>query len=112
MSKYKFYTYTNEKGIQTVAAISTYGGKKVKAVAKCDPRDGYDVEQGKTIAAARCNSKIAHKRRDRAFACYQEAERRVAEAERYLRKMTSYYNEAYDAMREADDELEDILTKA
>ena len=54
LSKYK-YAQTGNK----VIAISTYAGRTVRAVAKADPRDASSLEDGKKLAAARCNAKIA-----------------------------------------------------
>ena len=55
--RYKYYT--NNKDV--VVAVSSYAGKTVRGVAKCDPRDTFDIEKGKELAAARCNEKIAYK---------------------------------------------------
>ena len=56
--RYKYYT--NNKDV--VVAVSSYAGKTVRGVAKCDPRDTFDIEKGKELAAARCNEKIAEKK--------------------------------------------------
>ena len=69
LEKYKF-EQVDEK---TMKATSTYCGKEVWATAKCDPRDNFSEEDGKKLAAARCNVKIADKRRARAKSKVNEA---------------------------------------
>jgi len=43
----------------TVVAVCSFNGKRVKATAKCNPEDTFDFDKGKRIAIARCNAKIA-----------------------------------------------------
>lgn len=110
LDKYKFYQYKNENGGITLAAASTYGGKTVKGYAKCDPRDEFDFEKGKDLAAARCNAKIAEKRVARASRKYLEAKAALVEAQDFFNRMYSYYVDAVDAADEANAaivELED-----
>ena len=73
LDKYKYFTYYDKNGKKTVSAVSTYAGKTVKGYAKCDPRDTYDFEAGKRLAAARCNQKVAQKRARRAATKFAEA---------------------------------------
>ena len=80
LNKYK-YARTGNK----VIAISTYAGRTVKGVAKTDPRDTFSLEDGKKLAAARCNAKIAIKRAKnaefqliRAKEALEQAEARLA----------------------------------
>ena len=86
LSKYKFYTTPDNKTI----AISTYAGKTVKGVAKTDPRDDFDPEFGKNLAAARCAAKVARKRKARASKQVEKAARELAKAQRYYDKMKQY----------------------
>ena len=60
------YTYFVADKQKKVVAVSTYAGKIVRGVAKCDPRDEFSIETGKKLAAARCNLKVATKRAKRA----------------------------------------------
>jgi hypothetical protein len=57
IEKYKFITTGNK-----IIALSTFAGKTVRGTAKCDPRDEYVLADGKALAAARCNAKVASKR--------------------------------------------------
>lgn len=61
IEKYHFIKTRNK-----IIAMSTFAGKTVKGVAKLNPKDEYDEEFGKRLAAARCNLKIAQKRCKRA----------------------------------------------
>lgn len=71
--KYRYIVNGN-----TVIAISTYAGKTVKGVAKCDPEDTFDLEKGKKLAAARCNEKVCRKRLRRANGLYELIRKTVA----------------------------------
>ena len=94
MYNYKYYS----NGKNLVIAKSTYAGKTVKGIAKCDPSDTFDIEYGKKIAEARCDYKIAKKRCNRAKNKMAEAAALLEEAQNYYDRMTSYYAEAWDAL--------------
>lgn len=96
MDKYKFFVPTKADGTyqNKVIAVSSYAGRTVKGVAKCDPQDSFNIETGKELAAARCNEKIAAKRVKRAEAKIAEAENQIAEAKAFLARMQSYYEDS------------------
>lgn len=96
LSKYRYYTNGRQ-----VIAVSTYGGKTVRGVAKCAPTDHFNLEIGKEIAAARCNEKVAIKRYNRAEHKYQEALAALRAAEAQVAKMKRYMNDAFIAKNEA-----------
>lgn len=104
LEKYTYY-FTGNK----VIAVSTYAGKAVRGVAKCDPRDEFSVKDGKKLAAARCNDRIARKRAARAHAELQKADRALKDAKAHAEKMAEYYADATDRKAEAANELADIL---
>lgn len=107
--KYKYYGTTDAQGRKVTIAVSTYEGKTVKGYAKCDTTDAYDAENGKKLAAARCNERIARKRAARATRKLEEAKVRLAQAEAYLAKMTSYFEDSHDAAVTAKVEIDEIL---
>lgn len=109
MNKFKFHTYKSITGTPVVIAVSTYAGKTVKGRAKCDPRDGYDLEKGKKLAAARCAEKVASKRAKRAEQKCREAAKRFEEAKAYLNKMNDYVIESNIAYMKAKEETASIL---
>ena len=106
--KYKIFTNANSD----VIAVSTYAGKTVKGVAKCDPRDTFDMNKGIEIAEARCAKKVADKRLTRARKKYAEAEQKFRDAETYLHKMSDYISDATEALEKAENALDSILEKA
>ena len=109
LDKYKFYQYKDKNGKDTVAAASTYAGRTVKGYAKCDPKDQFSIEKGKELAAARCNAKIAAKRVKRASAKYLEAQKQLADARRFMARMTEYYTDAVDQLDEANAAITDMM---
>ena len=106
LNKYK-YAQTGNK----VIAISTYAGRTVRAVAKADPRDTFSLEDGKKLAAARCNAKIATKRAKNAEAQLNKAKATFEQAEARYNKMTAYFNDASFAEGAAINEVDCILSE-
>lgn len=94
LDKYKYHCFTDSKGAPTVVAVSTYAGRTVRGIAKCDPRDNYSLDEGKKLAAARCNAKISAKRMKRAYGKMIEAGRQLDEAQAYYERMRTYFNDA------------------
>ena len=110
LEKYKYYTFKNENGGTTVVAVSSYAGKPVKGYAKCDPRDDFDLEEGKRLAAARCNVKVANKRVARASQKYLEAATAAMEAAEHFEKMKQYYMDSVDKADDAAEGLRNIIS--
>ena len=105
MTKYSFYT----DGKTKVIAVSTYAGKAVRGVAKCDINDTFSFEKGKELAAARCNQKIAKKRLTRA-----ENKRREIIKEHYkiiiaIKKVMRYEEDSENALIDAENIVASIL---
>ena len=112
LDKYKYYFATNTNGMPyKVYAVSSYAGRSVKGGAKCDPRDEFNEETGKHLAALRCNKKVAERRMARAAARLKEAEDWLRKAEKSVEKYREYYSDAVDLLAEAKNELEDCLEK-
>lgn len=110
LDKYKFYQFKNENGGITIVAASSYAGKTVKGYAKCDPRDEFSVEKGKELAAARCNLKIAEKRKMRAGNKYIQASIEADKAAAYFAHMKQYFMDADDQVDDARAELEALMS--
>lgn len=104
---YRFYLTSDN----AVVAVSTYAGKVVRGVAKCSPTDTFSLEDGKALAAARCNLKIAKKRRARASRKLDEALDASIAAQRQYSNMRHYFEDSHAAVLEAQDELNAILNK-
>lgn len=102
------YTYFVADKQKKIVAVSTYAGKIVRGVAKCDPRDEFSVEDGKKLAAARCAVKIAKKRNANANAQKKRAYNELVEKQHRLQKMNDYVADAQAALNEANNELATI----
>ena len=54
---YQFYQFDHKRADGTtcirIVAVSSFAGKPVKAHADCHPNDEFDLEYGKSLAAAR-----------------------------------------------------------
>ena len=110
LDKYKYFVPTKADGTPyKVVAVSTYAGRFVKGIAKCDPKDTPSIEKGKQIAAARCNLKVAEKRAKRANKKYTEAIKFYEQAQNYLDKMINYITDAKIAVDDAHAELKELL---
>ncbi len=107
ISKYKFYITPDNK----VIAVSTYAGKTVKGVAKTDPRDSFDPEFGKELAAARCAAKVAKKRKTRAQKQVWKAECKLREAQKYYNRMCAYEADARNEYEQATFNVVDLETR-
>ena len=105
IEKYQFYTNDKDK----VIAVSSYGGKIVRGVAKCDANDTWDIEKGKRLAAARCAQKIADKRLARAKREYEKAYAEFDKASVRLNKMNDYKSDAKTAAIAAKSTVNQLL---
>lgn len=86
---YQFYRHGNK-----VVCVSSFAGKSVKGVAKCDPADEFDYEYGKSLAQARCDLKVGLKRFQRAKELYKEALVEEEKARNKLLKRIEYLVDA------------------
>ena len=110
LDKYKFFIAKKTDGTPyQVVAVSTYAGRKVRGVAKCDPRDKFSIENGKKLAAARCNVKIAEKRFKRAEKKHAEAVALATAQLRYRDHMKSYYADSLIELQHAQIDLDNLL---
>ena len=105
MTKYSFYT----DGKTKVIAVSTYAGKAVRGVAKCDINDTFSFEKGKELAAARCNEKIAKKRLARAQNANMEILVEYARLMKKFQKVVNYKDDSQVAVTEAQNLVVSIL---
>lgn len=108
LDKYKYYFMKpkNEIDAYHVIAVSSYAGKTVRGVAKCDPKDKFDLEKGKELAAARCQAKVSTKRLARAKKKLAEATEALEKAQKFYNDMTTYFNDS-----ERDKEMYDSVVE-
>ena len=104
LNKYHYVVSDNK-----VIALSTYAGHTVRGIAKCDPKDEFDLENGKKLAAARCNYKVALKRAKRSAMKVEDAANAVKAASVHYSNMVSYNHDAKVELNEAEDELNKLL---
>ena len=97
LDKYRFFNHNDKE----IIAVSTYAGKTVRGVAKLTPGDTFNEENGKKLAAARCNEKIAKKRFKRALKKVQEAQAAYIKEATWYNRMVDYYNDSVEAVEEA-----------
>lgn len=101
-SNYKYYTQGNK-----VHAVSSFGGKPVRATATCHENDEYDYNTGCKVAAKKCNVKVATKRLRHAEDRYKDAtDKYLAAYEEYVAAL-EYKQHAQDKFNEATNELLD-----
>ena len=103
--------YTYSVSGNTVYCITYYAGKTIRGIAKCDPEDNFNIEDGMLLAKARCDYKLAKKRvtvkGKRVNLAVEEFER----ANTHMENAIAYYKEATDAEEKAKHNLEQIIAK-
>ena len=85
-----------------VIATTTYCGKPVRAVAKCNPEDEYDRQFGEDPALARLNLKVAKKRRARALNKMYTAAEAHKKARDFYHEMCEYNDAAIQEVKDAE----------
>ena len=112
VTKYRIVVHQHpDYNTTEIIAMSTYAGETVKGKAICHTNDTYSEEAGTKLAVARCAEKIARKRKARATRLLKFSKEQLAEAQRYVNKMTHYYEDACTEAAEAQAETADILAK-
>jgi hypothetical protein len=109
LDKYRFFVAEKDGKPYQVIAVSTYAGKEVRGVAKCDPRDVFNLEFGKELAAARCAYKIAEKRKARATTEYRKAAAAADEAVMRFNEMKQYFMDSVDQLDDAIEEIKKLI---
>lgn len=104
MVNYRFYKADNK-----IIALSSFAGKTIKGVAKCDPSDTFSVEFGEKLAAARCNKKVADKRVKYAMKKYLAAEAEFKKVQKHFKAMSDYLTDSSNRCKEAATEVDNLL---
>lgn len=104
MHKYMYYKAKNK-----IIAVSTYAGKVVRGVAKCNPEDEFDLRKGEELASARCNVKVANKRYKNALKKREEALKKLTEAKKRYEDMNTYVFDSAEAIVKANAQVDSIL---
>lgn len=103
--KYQYYVSDNK----TVYAVSTYAGKTVRGKATCHMEDKFSLEKGKTIAALRCNVKVAQKRKKRAEEQLIKIFEEIKKINQHCEEIQRYYDDATLSLLEAKSDLANFM---
>lgn len=106
-TNYKYYT--DNKSI--VVALSSYAGKPVKGVAKCNPDDQFDLDDGKALAAARCNEKVAKLRYERARKQYIALGEALETLEQKMKDAFDYFYDSDKAYQDARNHVKNLESR-
>lgn len=106
--KYHFY-YDAEK--RTVVCTNIYKGQIIRAVAKCDPADKFDIAIGKKLAYLRCKRKFISKKLARARKIQDEAIIAAAKAGHNLLKAYEFIDDVKVQLTDINNELIEFETK-
>ena len=107
MEKYRFIVQPEKR---RVIALTRFGGKVVRAEARCNPADKWDEEIGKKLASHRCNIKVAEKREKRAIMKLNEATLAYQRAQAEFNKAMAYATDATEDKYYAEDKLTEFYT--
>lgn len=95
-----------------VSAGAKFAGKWVWGHAYCHAADEFNEDFGKSLAAARCNEKIAELRWKRAKKRYEEARRAMAEAHVAFDEACDYLTNSYDRRKAARNRVTALLEQS
>lgn len=106
--EYKGHKYQIElsNDDRTITAISSFAGKTVQGVAKCDPDDTPNTEKFIELAILRCDAKIANKKIKRGIEKLKAAGNEYKNANKRLQNAVSYMDDAEKFYNETMVELE------
>ena len=93
-------------------AITSYGGKRVRAVAKCAPGDTFDADLGAQLAMARFAQKVEKVRLRNLRGHKATWTDVVAMATKELTEVTQKYNASIQETDAIGEAIEHILNKA
>lgn len=103
--KYQYFEMSGK-----TICVSRFAGKNVRGIAKWDGLESYDVHFGRTLAQARCDVKVAAKRRALAQKRFEEARRQYEAAYAYCDKMGKYLKDSIEAESAANDLVTHLLS--
>jgi hypothetical protein len=107
--KFKYVDHTPKSTeVREIIAIGEYLGSVVKGSAKCDPADTFDANTGETLAALRCNLKIAEKRFNHASNAFETSQAVLAKASSKAESDQKYFEHASAELEEAQRLLDEF----
>lgn len=90
IDKYHFYY---DRANRSVICTTFYKGKSIRAVAKCDPEDSFNLETGKKLAYLRCRHKFLLRKAAVAADAYAKTYVAYVRAENKLQKAVDFVND-------------------
>ena len=105
--KYRYFTNNTD----LVVAEQTFAGKKYRGSAKLGESDSFNLEDGKNLAAARCDVKICHQRYMQARDEYWALCNLYEKLTDMLKDAESYFSDSQEELEFAQDRLERIELK-
>lgn len=106
----KYHFYYNEES-RTIVCTTTYKGQMVRGIAKCDPNDEFDLDDGKKLAYLRCKAKFARKKLRRASKACLDAFVVANRANYNLDKAQEFKEDSDAQLTSALNELRDFEAK-
>ena len=103
------YNYKYIENGNKIIALSTFAGKAVRGIAKCNPADTFNSETGRDLATARCANKIARKRVKRAEQKLHLATIELEKAQAFYSQMKQYHANALAELHETEDAVENFM---
>ena len=103
--------YTYSVNGNTVYCIKHYAGRPVRGIAKCDPFDSFNLDDGKDLSRARCDVRIAEKRLKMKNKKVERAIEELQIAIKNAENAGRYQEEAVFALEEARKALAEIEAK-
>ena len=106
------YHYYHNPETNTIICTTLYKGKTVRATAKLNPEDLFNIEDGKKLAYLRCKNKVMKKKTKRAIEVYARAVAVAAKANKNFRNAADFLTDVEyetacikDALTEFEREL-------
>ena len=106
--KYHFYYHEENR---TIVCTTTYKGQMVRGIAKCDPDDDFDLDDGKKLAYLRCKTKFARKKIKRALKAERDAFVVANRAKYNLDKACEFVSDSEIQLEDAINELKEFEAK-
>lgn len=100
----KYHFYYNEDS-KTIICTTLYKCQMVRGIAKCDPSDEFNIDDGKKLAYLRCRYKFSHKKLKHSHKVCNELLRAFSAMQRKLIKAHEFVNDSEDQFEAAHKEL-------
>lgn len=104
-NRYQYYDSPDK-----IVCVTRFAGCTVKGTAKWVHLGPYDATYGRMLAKARCDEKVAVRRKAIAQKEFEDARRRYEAAYAYCDKMGKYLSDALKQESEAKNYTQTILT--